>query len=429
MHGQNRHGDFEGEQLDDDGEQLGDPPYPSTGEQLPDVEIATPSVQRRDVLPPRADDAAAIDSFLSGYGRGFQVSIVRTAPVWCAGYLTTLPMDHGITLNEIRESYGGRRFQLRILTDSGKYVAMRTVLISDIPRDDGKPIATLDRGTPEAPRANPAAAPSGFGELAGVLRDLMSAQQAASERQHDMLERLISNPAAQVQAAIASPLQQIKELGEVIAAVRDMTPAAAVAEGGGLLGGAGGEDLMMKLAEKLITKWGSGGDKKAAAAAQPQPPGRAPGARRAPIIIQGPRPAGIPAPRHAPIVPNPTTIAAMQEARTMGQPAAVPIPVPIPAPLDTPSGSGSAPAPVNNPATVLEAPDDGDDGDEYTAEDVRDLLAGMPVDDAAEVIRDVFDGLDDEGKQRAVRIMMGQDPDELAATGDDELDNSSTGDQ
>ena len=426
MHGQDRHDGYDGEQLGDEG----DPPYPETGEHLPAVEIAAPSVQRRDVLPPSADDAAAIDSFLSGYGRGFQVSIVRTAPVWCAGYLTTLPMDHGITLNEIRESYGGRRFQLRILTDSGKYVAMRTVLISDVPRDDGKPIATLDRGTTEIVKANPSPAPSGFGELAGVLRDLMNAQQAASERQHDMLERLISNPAAQVQAAIASPLQQIKELGEVIAAVRDMTPAAVTsAEGGGGLLGGGGDDLMMKLAEKLITKWGSGGDKKAAAAAQPQPPGRAPGARRAPIIIQGPRPPGIPAPRHAPIVPNPTTIAAMQEARTMGQPAAAPIPAPIPAPLDTPSGSGSAPAPLNNPATVLEAPDEGDEGEEYTAEDVRDLLAGMPVDDAAEVIRDVFDGLDDEGKQRAVRIMMGQDPDELAATGDDELDNSSTGDQ
>jgi len=426
MHSQDRHDGYDGEQLGDEG----DPPYPETGEQLPAVEIAAPSVQRRDVLPPSPDDAAAIDSFLSGYGRGFQVSIVRTAPVWCAGYLTTLPMDHGITLNEIRESYGGRRFQLRILTDSGKYVAMRTVLISDIPRDDGKPIATLDRGTTEIVKANPAAAPSGFGELAGVLRDLMNAQQAASERQHDMLERLISNPAAQVQAAIASPLQQIKELGEVIAAVRDMTPAAVTsAEGGGGLLGGGGDDLMMKLAEKLITKWGSGGEKKAAAAAQPQPPGRAPGARRAPIIIQGPRPPGIPAPRHAPIVPNPTTIAAMQEARTMGQPAAAPIPAPIPAPLDTPSGSGSSPAPLNNPATVLEAPDEGDEGEEYTAEDVRDLLAGMPVDDAAEVIRDVFDGLDDEGKQRAVRIMMGQDPDELAATGDDELDNSSTGDQ
>lgn len=427
MHGHDRHDGYDGEQLGDDD---GDPPYPATGEQLPEVEIAAPSVQRRDVLPPSADDAAAIDSFLSGYGRGFQVSIVRTAPVWCAGYLTTLPMDHGITLNEIRESYGGRRFQLRILTDSGKYVAMRTVLISDVPRDDGKPIATLDRGTAEIVKANPAPAASGFGELAGVLRDLMASQQAASERQHDMLERLISNPAAQVQAAIASPLQQIKELGEVIAAVRDMTPAAAPsAEGGGGLLGGGGDDLMMKLAEKLITKWGSGGDKKAAAAAQPIPPGRAPGARRAPIIIQGPRPPGIPAPRHAPIVPNPTTIAAMQEARAMGAPAAATIPAPIPAPLDTPNGSGSTVEPLNNPSTGLEPPDEGDEGEEYTAEDVRDLLAGMPVDDAAEVIRDVFDGLDDDGKRRAVQIMMGQDPDELETTGDEGLDNPATPDQ
>jgi hypothetical protein len=114
----------------------------------------------------------------------------------------------------------------------------------------------------------------------------------------------------------------------------------------------------------------------------------------------------------------------MHEARGMNAPAALGA-----VPLDTPPDSGSAPVPLNNPATVLEPAAEGDEGDEYTAEDVRDLLAGMPVDDAAEVIRDVFDGLTDEGKQRAVRIMLGEPPDELNATEGDGLDISSTVDQ
>ena len=432
MHGQDRSDGLDGDQLDDDR----DPPYPATGEQLP--EIAVPSIQRRDVLPPSADDAAAIDSFLSGYGRGYQVSIVRTAPVWCAGYLTTLPMDHGITLTEIRESYGGRRFQLRILTDAGKYVAMRTVLIADVPREDGKPIATLDRGSAEAPRANPAPAASGFGELAGVLRDLLASQQAASDRQAEMLERLIMQPAAQAQAAIASPLEQIQQFGEMIRAVREITPA--IAAGSEVAEGGTGETLMMKLAEQLINKWGSGGEKPGAPPkGRGLPPGRAPGAPgarpRAPIIIQGPRPAGIPAPRsapaencnslpqnQAPIVPNATTIAAMREAREMVASA------------DPEFAEGE---PVANPAAAdLEHLDEssipqlaenehGSD-EEYTAEDVRDLLAGMPVDDAAEVIRDVFDGLNDEEKQRAIAILVAPPSPELQESPPDEVDDSSS---
>jgi hypothetical protein len=378
------------------------------GAEVEGVEGAA-SARPGDVLPPSADDAAAIDSFLSGYGRGFQVSIVRTAPVWCAGYLTTLPMDHGITLNEIRESFGGRRFQLRILTDQGRYVAMRTVLIADVPRDNGKPIGNMDRAEPEAPpRANPS--PSGFGELAGVFRDLLASQQAASDRQAALLERFIGQPVAQAQAAILSPLAQIQQLGEVIAAVRELAPAVVAETPAG--GAANGEALMMKLAEKLITKWG---DKSSGAPPKGRAPGGAPGgapgARRPPIIIQGgPRPPGIPA---APV----RVVEAAPPVVRNPAPAA-----PADAPLDTPNDSGSAPAPTNEPST---ADCELADGEEYTAEDVRDLLAGMPVDDAAQVIRDVFDGLSDEDKEKAFRIVSGMDetdPNEENA----DVDNPST---
>jgi hypothetical protein len=380
------------------------------------------SVHPGDVIPESADDAAMLDSFLSGYGRGFQVAIVRISPVWCAGYLVTMPLDHGLTLSEIRESYGGRRFQLRILTDQGRFVKMRTVLIADVPRDNGKPITSLDRGAPDVPKVNPAPAASGFGELAGVLRDLLASQQAASERQAEMLERLIMQPAAQAQAAIASPLEQIQQFGQMIAAVREITPAiAAGAEGAE---GGTGEALMMKLAEKLISKWGGGEKTAAPPKGRALPPGRAPGApgaRRAPIIIQGPRPAGIPAPQHAPIVPNTTTIAAMREARAMDT-SADPAAIAEGEPVANPAAAEIEHA--NESATSAQAPENEIDDQDYTAEDVRDLLAGMPVDDAAEVIRDVFDGLNDEEKQRAIAILVAPPSAELQESPPDGVDDS-----
>lgn len=403
------------------------------------------SAQPGDVLPEHADDAAAIDSFLSGYGRGFQVSIIRVSPVWCAGFVTTLPMDHGITLSEIRESYGGRRFQLRILTDQGRFVKMRTVLISDVPRDEGKPITSLDRVNADAPRANPAPAASGFGELAGVLRDLLSSQQAASNRQAEMLERLILQPVAQAQAAIASPLEQIQQFGQMIQAVREITPAiAAGAEGAE---GGTGETLMMKLAEKLISKWGSGEKSSAPPKGQGLPPGRAPGrapgARRAPIIIQGPRPAGIPAPRSAPVstsAPPPATSALFPNGiapppttyDTHGVRAGCNCPTCRAAtgdgePVENPSAPASST--VDDPSISQLAENEHGSDEDYTAEDVRDLLAGMPVDDAAEVIRDVFDGLNDEEKQRAIAILVAPPSAELQESLPDGIDNPTSDDR
>lgn len=91
--------------------------------------------------------------------------------------------------------------------------------------------------------------------------------------------------------------------------------------------------------------------------------------------------------------------------------------------------------PVPNPAALLEQLDEGatldNDGEseiddqDYTAEDVRDLLAGMPVIDAAEVIRDVFAGLNDADKQTAIAILVGEAPAELNGTPPDGVNDPS----
>lgn len=392
------------------------------GETVAGFDESTKPTNPRDVLPEHADDAAAVDAFLSGFGRGYQVSINRTAPVWCSGYLTTLPLDHGITLSEIRESYGGRRFQLRILDSSGRFVAVRTVLISDVPRDDGKPLASLDRApSPEAPRANPSPpVASGFHELADVFREVLALQQAAADRQVAMLERLIGQPVAQVHAAVMSPLEQIQQLGEVISAVRELSPASApatdAAEGGG------GEAVMMKLAEKLIGKWG---DKKEAAPhagapgairhAGPRPPG-VPGARRSPIVVRPARPPAIASPLPTAKPPAPFRAVESEDTPTaeeeIGQTreSTIETPTPNPATSSSTVNDSSIPEDGNVDDSSISASSENapGGGEEYTAEDVRDLLEGMPVDHAAAVMRDVFDKLSPEEKDRAIAIFTGQ---------------------
>lgn len=354
-----------------------------------------------DVIPEKAGDSAAIDSFLAGFGRGFQVQIVRTAPLWCAGFVATLPLDHGISLAEIRESYGGRRFQLRIIKETGGYVAQRTVLISDVPRDNGRAITELDR-SPE-PKAPPA--PSGLGELAGVLRDLLAGQQQQAARQAALFERLILTPPAQ-QVAQLGALDQIRELGGVIQAVRDLTPA--VAEGAE----DGGMGSMAKLAESLISKMG---DRRQPAPPRQLPPNRGPRVFRAPPRAAPPRaappraaPVANPAPivspeapivsPDAPIVPNDTTIAAMEEARAMDSATAIAEPNPAPDSSST----------VDCSSTVGGELADEEEEDGFTSDDVGDMLGEMPLDDAADVIRGFFERLPVEDQQRAAAIFLGE---------------------
>ena len=75
----------------------------------------------------------------------------------------------------------------------------------------------------------------------------------------------------------------------------------------------------------------------------------------------------------------------------------------------------AVPNPVEAPPTVDESSSAaGDDtassrGDDYTEDDVLDMLEDMPIENAAEVVRDYFAGLSPEAKERATEIFLQQE--------------------
>lgn len=349
-------------------------------------------------------DATEIDSFLSGYGSGYQVCVIRTAPLWCAGFLTTVPLDHGISLAEIKESWGGRRFQLRIQSQTGKYIAMRTTQIADVPRENGQPITQLDHVGPGAAMREAAAAsspvPGGASAdvalLAGVVRDVMTRQQS-------LLERMMLAPP---EAPLAFPPQ--RSAADAIAEVAGMMNAIKEIAGG--FGNApdassATDAIQMKMFEKLIDKWG---DKRTAERDQPRR--QAPERQKPRVVI-----------RH---VPAPAASGSAPAAS--GSPPGAPAPGPEAAAASSPPGA----QPGAHLATV---PEEGVDESatvgELTTEDITDALLDMPVEQAARAIREVFDNLRPHEQQQAVDILLGSGVDESATPGIPSDRGSSSADQ
>lgn len=329
-------------------------------------------------------DPADVDQFLSQFGSGHMVQIKRTAPLWCTGYITNVPLEHGLTLQEIRESYGGRRFRLRVMNERGTYVTQRTIEIADVPRENGVPIVNLDRGVePEKPAAPPAPARSELGEFAGVMRDLMAQNQMMFARQSEIVEKLLLAPPEPEPAPLAlpNPIDSVGQTIDLIASIRDLFPAAVAStapEGEGTA-------QYLAIAEKILDKLAN---KRGAPAASSR-------AGRGRVVIRGGARSGAPAglPTRSPAIP--------------AAPPAAPL-APV-AGVDD-SGISGARAPVDESSTLAPI--------ELGPEDVTEALLSMPLDTAAAAIRDVFAALPPAAQKRAVDILLG--------SADPTLDNSST---
>ena len=80
-----------------------------------------------------------LDTILGQLGSGIKITIHRDEPRWCDGYLDTLNVDgdEPISLEDIRDMYGGRKLTVKVVGADGKIVARRTVKFPDEPKKDG----------------------------------------------------------------------------------------------------------------------------------------------------------------------------------------------------------------------------------------------------------------------------------------------------
>lgn len=184
-------------------------------------------------------DLVSLDRLLSECGSGWRCRVVRLSPSWCDGTLETFDIDPSspIDIEEIRQSWGGRRLQLLLIDDRGKMRKRINMKFPDPPRNNGQPIAPP--GAVAANEAGQALAAPDPGENYRKILELliknqesqkMSYTQALEGRLADLERQLIavrSAPAA-IGAAPAAPqivpalAQPVPQAVDVISQVSNM---------------------------------------------------------------------------------------------------------------------------------------------------------------------------------------------------------------
>lgn len=355
----------------------------------PDLPRSPADLEDEEELPPSRsrEVPAEVQDLLSQFGDdgGFMLKIERAYPMEDAGFQYSVPLDSSFSEEELKRTCGGRVFRLKVYDGQNKYVTCRTVRIDDVPRRDGVPIVHK--------RDEDEKKPSELGELAGVLREMLTRQQAAQERQQALIEKLLLEGGGDGGGEQPDALGMLEQTAAVIAAVREMAPSVGA---GGEGGGDASSALMLKFGEKLLDKLDSKKEEKKKES--PAPPGKQIRIiRRAPADPPRDHPPGRPAP-----IPAALPIAA----------AAPPAPPPPAAASERiPPELGEELGPAPPLAAVPDAEESVDisatvEGFEITPEDVLEGLSSMPLEEAAQVVRGLFHKLTPSDQEKAVKIII-----------------------
>ena len=340
-------------------------PAPSPRAPAPSPRAPSFQLEEEEETPPPAARHVPdeVSRLLEQFGAdgGYYVKIERAHPLEYAGYQLTVPLDEHLSEEEIKRTCGGRTFRLKVFDAQNHYVTCRTLRIDDVPKRNGKPI--ID--TPEPAPATPAPQ-SEIAQLLPLFREMLDRQQAAQERQAEMLERVILEGIGGGGGGGEAPgaIDVLQQTAAVVNAVRELSPA--------LGGQSSGDDptssLMLKFGEKFLDRMEGKNEQREAP----------PAARR---VVRRAAPPALPA-----------------------APAAAPAAAPPPAP---PPAAAPPPSPPPAAAPALEAVPDVDDSAtaEITEEDIFEGLSSMPVEEAAAVVRRLFHELSEADQMKAARII------------------------
>lgn len=91
-------------------------------------------------------DKQTIEQLLSTVGVGWSISLNRTQPSWCRGWLETIDIspDEPLDMGYIADTWGGESISVRVLNEHGKFRTSKTIHIAREPKFHGRPLEHPD---------------------------------------------------------------------------------------------------------------------------------------------------------------------------------------------------------------------------------------------------------------------------------------------
>jgi hypothetical protein len=183
-----------------------------------------------------------LNDVLRGLPIGWKVSVTRKKPKWAAGHLDTCELDpgEGLDLDDLRDTWGGGTYELRILDPQGYYRGKKSLQFQGAPRLDGQTIAQNTGPAAAPPPPPPPPAPHTDPALLDLLKQANANAAAAqtqmitflSARLIDMEARIMQMQKAPTAAAPAKdPIDTIRDTAEAFRALQELSGSITPPEG------------------------------------------------------------------------------------------------------------------------------------------------------------------------------------------------------
>jgi DnaJ-class molecular chaperone len=174
--------------------------------------------------PPKDDYLADVADFFASVGNGDVISIERTSPIHIRGWLTNIPWQAGLDIEEeIQRSYGGGSYLLRFKRKSrdGRWnfsTGSTSVTIAGHPKD-----ATTTSLAVQTQTALAAIGHSNSEDMQKRLFDLLQSQLGAkNDELPGLVAKIVETVSGRATQAVQDPLQQLllsAETGKKLAAM------------------------------------------------------------------------------------------------------------------------------------------------------------------------------------------------------------------
>lgn len=167
-------------------------------------------------------------NLMSQLGLGWTLAIDRILPKWCDGRLETITVnpEEPISIEMIRELYGGRMLHITVRDDLGKYRGHRSLKFPDPPRDgEGRPVLMPPPESAQPAAQNNANVVGPMEAMGKIFETVLKSQKEQNAQMIGLLEKRLESVERKAEAAAnieyesepqQNPLDNIKQLAETM---------------------------------------------------------------------------------------------------------------------------------------------------------------------------------------------------------------------